>query len=100
MSTLMRAPQPCASWEWELDGFAPPGLDSALMTAARMTVVLREHGLLEPGKLEWKWLLPGRGSIGAGTSLALKGSLESMPSARAAAEGLLHHQLRLKGMDP
>ncbi|MET8785910.1 hypothetical protein [Streptomyces sp. NPDC004589] len=53
MSTLMRAPQPCASWEWELDGFAPPGLESALMTAARMTVVLREHGLLEPSKLEW-----------------------------------------------
>ncbi|MGW2549370.1 hypothetical protein [Streptomyces sp. NPDC001635] len=25
--------------------------------------------------LEWKWLLPGRGSIGAGTSVALKGSL-------------------------
>jgi hypothetical protein len=76
MSTLMRAPEPCASREWELDGFAPPGLDSALKTAARMTAVLREHGLLEPGKLEWKWLLPGRGSIGAGTSLALKGSLD------------------------
>jgi hypothetical protein len=76
MSTLMRAPEACASWEWELDGFAPPGLDSALMTAARMAVVLREHGLLEPSRLEWKWLVPGRGSIGVGTSLALKGSLD------------------------
>ncbi|MGW9024252.1 hypothetical protein ACWGQ5_08470 [Streptomyces sp. NPDC055722] len=74
----MRAPEPCASWEWELDGFAPPGLDSALMAAARMTVVLREHGLLEASKLEWKWLLPGRGSIGAGTSLALRGSLNEV----------------------
>ena len=51
MSILMRAPEECASWEWELDGFATPGLDSALMTAARMSGVLRGHRLLEPSRL-------------------------------------------------
>lgn len=72
---LMRAPQECASWEWELDDFAQPGLDSALMTAVRMSSVLRKHGLLEPARLEWDWTVFGRGGVGARTSLALRGSL-------------------------
>ncbi|MFE9098357.1 hypothetical protein [Streptomyces sp. NPDC007264] len=76
MSVLMRAPQECASWEWDLDGLAPPGLDAALMAAARMSAVLREHGLLEPARLEWKWLVIGRGSIGVTTSLTLRGTLD------------------------
>lgn len=77
MTILMRAPQECASWEWELDGFASPGLDSALMTAERMSALLRDHGLLEPSTLEWKWVVFGRGSIGVATRLALSGGLDA-----------------------
>ncbi|MGW0556027.1 hypothetical protein ACWDZ6_17755 [Streptomyces sp. NPDC002926] len=73
MSTLMRAPQECASWVWELDEFATPGLESALMTAARMSAVLREHGLLEPGSLEWDWFVFGVGGLGLHTRLSLAG---------------------------
>jgi hypothetical protein len=73
---LMRAPQECASWEWELDDFARPGLDSALMTAVRMSSVLRKHGLLQPACLEWSWGVPGRGGIGVKTTLLLRSGLD------------------------
>ncbi|MEU9763714.1 hypothetical protein AB0D98_29205 [Streptomyces sp. NPDC047987] len=75
MSTLMRAPEECASWEWELDNFAPPGLDSALMTAARMSELLRAHSLLEPRVLEWMWFVYGIGGIGVTTRLPVRGRL-------------------------
>ncbi|WP_330349795.1 hypothetical protein [Streptomyces sp. NBC_00582] len=75
MSALMRAPVECASWEWELDAFAQPGLDSALMTAVRMSSLLRDHGLMEPDTLKWQWLVAGRGSVGVTTGLALRGKL-------------------------
>ncbi|MEU4497350.1 hypothetical protein AB0F96_28860 [Streptomyces sp. NPDC023998] len=73
MSILMRAPEECASWAWELDEFASPGLESALTTAARMSAVLREHGLLEPGSLEWDWFASGVGGLGVHTRLSLAG---------------------------
>ncbi|MFJ2897737.1 hypothetical protein ACIO87_22965 [Streptomyces sp. NPDC087218] len=76
MSILMRAPEECASWEWELDDFAPPGLDSALMTAARMSELLRSHNLLEPLSLEWMWIVYGVGSIGVSTRLPVMGRLD------------------------
>ncbi|WP_257003959.1 hypothetical protein [Streptomyces sp. SA15] len=82
MSILMRAPQECASWEWELDSFAPPGIDSALMVATRMSGLLREHRLLEPSGIEWKWLVFGRGSIGVTTKLALRGTPEAVELAQ------------------
>ncbi|MBA5226009.1 hypothetical protein ACH4KC_21370 [Streptomyces griseoaurantiacus] len=66
----MCAPEEAASWEWELDAFAPPGLDSALATAVRMSEVLREHGLLRPDSLRWRWFAKGRGSVGT-TELAV-----------------------------
>lgn len=76
MSTLMRAPRECASWEWELDDFAPPGLESALMTASRMAVVLREHNLLQPRNIEWLWFVHGIGGIGVTTRLSVNGRLD------------------------
>ncbi|MFE7615123.1 hypothetical protein [Streptomyces sp. NPDC057496] len=76
MSILMRAPEECASWEWELDDFAPPGLDSALMTAARMSEILRSHNLLDPYSLEYMWIVYGVGGIGMTTKLSVMGRLD------------------------
>jgi hypothetical protein len=78
MSLLMRAPEQCASWEWELDDYAEPGLDSAVMIAARMSSVLRKHGLLEPTRLEWHWFVSGRGGTGASSKLALTGNFNEV----------------------
>ncbi|POX38644.1 hypothetical protein C3486_22085 [Streptomyces sp. Ru73] len=72
----MRAPEECASWEWELDGFAPPGLESALDTASRMAELLRRHGLLEPSRVEWRWFVYGVGGIGVTTGLSVMGRLD------------------------
>jgi hypothetical protein len=76
MSLLLRAPQEAACWEWELDDFAPPGLDSALMTAARMSAVLRDHRLLYPQFLEWMWTVHGHGGTGVITRLVTSGPLD------------------------
>jgi hypothetical protein len=76
MSMLMRAPRECATWEWELSGFASPGLDSALAVAAQMSNVLRKHGLLEPQYAEWQWIIFGRGGLGVITKLSLRGNLD------------------------
>ncbi|MEU6014601.1 hypothetical protein ABZ826_11240 [Streptomyces sp. NPDC047515] len=76
MSILMRAPEECASWEWELDDFAPPGLNSALMTATRMSELLRGHDLLEPHSLEWMWIVYGVGGVGVTTRLSVMGRLD------------------------
>lgn len=76
MSFLMRAPEECASWEWELDNVAPPGLASALSTAARMSALLRDHGLLEPNRVEWLWFVYGTGGIGIKTTLPVTGRLD------------------------
>ncbi|WP_435241065.1 hypothetical protein [Streptomyces cucumeris] len=76
MSFLMRAPEECASWEWELDHFAPPGLASALSTAARMSALLRNHRLLEPSQMEWLWFAYGVGGIGIKTTLPVMGPLD------------------------
>ncbi|WNE97492.1 hypothetical protein PS467_20230 [Streptomyces luomodiensis] len=82
MSFLMRAPRECASWEWELDAFAAPGLEPALMTAARMSAVLREHGLLEADVLEWMWFVHGVGGIGVLTRLPVMGRFDAAELAR------------------
>ncbi|WP_244176909.1 hypothetical protein [Streptomyces albus] len=76
MPFLMRAPEECASWEWELDHFAPPGLASALSTAARMSESLRKHGLLEPSQIEWLWFVYGVGGIGIKTTLPVRGRID------------------------
>ncbi|MGW4889418.1 hypothetical protein [Streptomyces murinus] len=75
MSMLMRAPRECASWFWDLEDYASPGLRSALGTAARMSDVLRGYDLLKPSALEWHWVVPGRGSI-AKTRLQLPKPLD------------------------
>jgi hypothetical protein len=74
MSTLIRAPRECATWEWELGDFAAPGLEPALMVAAQMPTVLRRHGLLDPQYVEWQWLISERGGLGVMTKLLLRGS--------------------------
>ncbi|GGV82257.1 hypothetical protein M3765_16495 [Streptomyces thermoviolaceus] len=71
MSMLMRAPRECASWFWDLDEYAPPGLQSALKAAAHMVTVLRKYDLLEPQNLQWPWFIPGTGGAPAGTRLQL-----------------------------
>jgi hypothetical protein len=75
MSRLMRAPEPCASWEWRLDHLMPPGLDSAMTAAAQMSTVLQDRELLKPDSLEWHWLIPGTGGIGIVTRLPVVGQL-------------------------
>ncbi|MEU5184936.1 hypothetical protein AB0G49_33360 [Streptomyces longwoodensis] len=67
----MRAPSACASWFWDLEGCAPPGLRSALAVAARMSAVLRKHGLLQPATLEWHWLVPELGGAVGKSSVGL-----------------------------
>jgi hypothetical protein len=76
ISTLLRSPSESASWTWNLDDVEPPGLESALAVAARMSHVLREHGLLVPPfALEWDWFVYGGGGIGVTTRLSLRGPL-------------------------
>ena len=69
MAMLMRAPEECVSWDWESGHFAPPGLVSALSTAARMSALLRDHGLLEPSRVEWRCFVYVVGGIGIKTTL-------------------------------
>ncbi|MFI1052958.1 hypothetical protein [Streptomyces griseoruber] len=76
MSILMRAPRECASWFWDLEDYAPPGLESALKTAAQMSAVLRKHDLLEPSNLEWSWFVPALGGAPARTRLQIMRPLD------------------------
>ncbi|UUU37182.1 hypothetical protein JIX56_28525 [Streptomyces sp. CA-210063] len=72
----MRSPSESASWTWNLDDVEPPGLESALTVVARMSQVLREHGLLVPPfALEWDWFVYGSGGIGVTTRLSLRSPL-------------------------
>lgn len=71
MSILMRAPKECGSWKWDLEDVAEQGLEPALSVAARMSVVLRKHGLLEPDSLEWTWFQIGKGGLGIYSRLSL-----------------------------
>ncbi|WKX71355.1 hypothetical protein [Streptomyces sp. XD-27] len=71
MSTLMRAPQECGSWFWDLDEYAEPGLESALTTAARMSEALARLELLAPFKLECSWYVLDVGPTGITSSLEL-----------------------------
>ena len=76
MAMLMRAPEECASWEGDLGYFALPGLTSALSTAARMSALLGDHGLLKPSQVEWLWFVYGVGGIGIKTTLSVRGRLD------------------------
>ncbi|MER5436935.1 hypothetical protein [Streptomyces sp. NPDC002588] len=76
MSILMRAPRECASWFWDLEDHAPPGLRSALDTAARMSAILQKHELLQPTMLEWFWLVPEMGGAVGKASLGLMRPLD------------------------
>ncbi|MDN5385694.1 MULTISPECIES: hypothetical protein [Streptomyces] len=86
MSVLMRAPQECASWFWDLEDCAPPGLRSALSTAARMSDVLKKHELLTPDALEWFWMVPEAGGAVAKTRLRLTAPLDDERTARRVEE--------------
>ncbi|MEU8590169.1 hypothetical protein AB0C59_24685 [Streptomyces sp. NPDC048664] len=85
MSMLMRAPRECASWFWDLEDYAQPGLHSALGTAGRMSAVPREYDLLRPSALEWYWVVPGKGAI-AKTRLQLPKSFDDEQLAVKVAE--------------
>jgi hypothetical protein len=85
----MRAPRECASWFWDLEDHAPPGLRSALLTASKMVAVLRQHDLLEPRSVEWPWFMPGTGGAPAVTRLQLTGPLDREETLR-----------RIQGMHP
>lgn len=71
MSMLMRAPQPCGSWFWDLSEVEEPGLVSALKIAARMVDVLRGYDLLDPVMLEYRWYVLGAGSTGVTSGLLI-----------------------------
>ncbi|MET7605424.1 hypothetical protein ABZS96_23400 [Streptomyces avermitilis] len=75
MSILMRAPQECGSWFWDLDEVAAPGLNSALVTAARMSEVLVRLELLTPAELKYGWYVLDAGTTGITSSLELATSL-------------------------
>ncbi|MFE6914583.1 hypothetical protein [Streptomyces rubiginosohelvolus] len=68
---LMRAPRESGSWSWNLEDIAEPGLEFALVTAARMSEVLEKHDLLVPSSLEWAWFETGRGGLGIHSRLNL-----------------------------
>lgn len=79
---LMRAPSECASWFWDLEDHATPGLRAALSAAARMSGVLRKHGLLRPDGLEWFWVVPEQGGAVGKTRLQLTAPLDDEGTAR------------------
>lgn len=77
IATRHRAPRESASWTWDMGDVEPPGLKSALAVAARMSQVLRKHGLLLPPLgLEWDWFVYGRGGMGITTRLSSLRSLD------------------------
>lgn len=72
MSSLLRAPERVGAWRWDLEDRAEPGLVSALRTAARMSDVLRKHGLMHAAeRLRWGWFAEGVGGLGITTELSL-----------------------------
>src|SRR6478609_281207 len=71
MSRLPRAPRECGSWIWEFDPKEPDGLAPGLAAVGRMAEVLAEFELLEPSRLAYSWMVPGRGGISVWTELAL-----------------------------
>jgi hypothetical protein len=83
---LMRAPRECASWFWDLEDYAPPGLRSALSTSARMSAVLKKHELLSPEALEWFWVVPEMGGAVARTRMRLLKPLDDEWTARKVEE--------------
>ncbi|WP_211279172.1 hypothetical protein [Streptomyces longwoodensis] len=86
MSVLMRAPRECASWFWDLEDYAPPGLRSALTVAARMSAVLQKHDLLQPTTLEWFWLVPDMGGAVGKSSVGLLRPLDDEWTSRRVEE--------------
>ena len=82
MSMLMRAPRECASWIWDLEDSMPPGVQSALRAAARMSAVLKNHDLLRPDALEWFWVVPEAGGAVARMRMPLKRPLDDEWTAR------------------
>ncbi|WP_228994915.1 hypothetical protein [Streptomyces sp. DH8] len=73
---LMRSPKEFGSWSWNLEDVEEPGLEFALVTAARMSRVLEKHDLLVPASLEWAWFETGRGGLGVHSRLDLGRSLD------------------------
>ncbi|MEU3421959.1 hypothetical protein AB0F39_25935 [Streptomyces murinus] len=71
MSRLMRSPKERGSWFWDLDEFAPPGLESALSVAARICDALARTELLAPTRITYDWYVLGAGTTGIISTLDL-----------------------------
>ncbi|MFF3432355.1 hypothetical protein [Streptomyces sp. NPDC002602] len=98
---LMRAPKESGSWSWNLEDVEEPGLEFALMTAARMSAVLEKHALLVPASLEWDWFQTGRGGLGVHSRLNLaRRSLDepALPDALRACRPTGHPQAEIGGI--
>ncbi|MCY0923982.1 hypothetical protein OS965_38640 [Streptomyces sp. H27-G5] len=98
---LMRAPKESGSWSWNLEDVEEPGLEFALMTAARMCAVLEKHGLLVPSSLEWAWFQTGRGGLGVHSRLnLLHRSLDdpALPAALRACRPAGHPRAEIGGI--
>lgn len=98
---LMRAPRESGSWSWNLEDVTKPGLEFALMTAARMSGVLEKHELLVPSSLEWAWFRTGRGGLGVHSRLDLgTRSLDdpALPDALRACRPTGHPQAEIGGI--
>ncbi|MFF9981481.1 hypothetical protein [Streptomyces erythrochromogenes] len=83
---LMRAPKESGSWTWNLEDVEEPGVEFALVTAARMSAVLEKHELLVPSSLEWSWFQTGKGGLGMHSRL----SVVTCPLDDPALPGALH----------
>ncbi|MEU9415838.1 hypothetical protein [Streptomyces sp. NPDC048272] len=96
---LMRAPKESGTWSWNLADVEEPGLEFALMTAARMSAVLEKHALLVPASLEWDWFQTGRGGLGVHSRLTTR-SLDSpaLPDAIRACRPTGHPQAEIGGI--
>ncbi|MFD8577641.1 hypothetical protein ACR3S4_23040 [Streptomyces sp. CH8.1] len=77
---LMRAPRESGSWTWMLDDMPGPELEFALTTAARMSVVLAKHELLELNSVEWHWSHIGREGAAGHSRLAVHASSLADPA--------------------
>ncbi|MBC3981205.1 hypothetical protein H8N01_01085 [Streptomyces sp. AC536] len=72
MAWLMRAPEHCGAWVWELKKYAPPGVENALVVAERVMRVLGKWRLHTPHALSFDWYAEAGGGTGFSSQLALK----------------------------
>ncbi|MFE6775659.1 hypothetical protein [Streptomyces sp. NPDC057702] len=72
MAWSMRAPEHCGAWIWELEGYAPAGLENSLLVAEKVARVLDKWRLHTPHALSFDWYAEEGGGTGFASRLALK----------------------------